>query len=258
MSEFSKFLRYIIPGLIFGFEYVLLIFSSNYTCFSELLRSHSEHIINAGSAAVALLTAGGIGFIFSAIHHVIFHIVRRFNIPFLRIDHLKTLKAAEKKNLISFEKIEDTDNISAEDLSQSGAWRILTYYWNSQLNVSKAIKASDVRTKSLTDLLHGTGTNLVANIVALTTAGLTIYYLEIGTQFFQHWIVIIIALCLFLTHLLNHFFVIRDCEGVINAIILQDLAATKKSNKLEVRLFVSEKDMEWRWLKWFKTNVKRF
>lgn len=253
MSEFSKFLRYIIPGLIFGVEYVLLIFYSNYTYYREFMGSDIKDIVNIGSVVVGFLAAGGIGFIFSAIHHVSFHIIRRINIPVLRIDHLKAIKAAENKNLILFERIEDDKitNVKADDLTQSGAWRILTYYWNSRLELSKIIKSSDPRTRTLADLLHATGTILIANVSAILAWWITIHYSEFEKAF---WAGVPVVIFFFLIHFLNHIFVIRDSEGVINAIFLEELCSNKKRTKKETRFLVSKKDIKCRFFK----NIKSF
>ena len=250
MSEFSKFLRYIIPGLIFGIEYILLILFSNYICFSELLGPGLKDIVNTGSAVIGFLAAGGMGFIFSGIYHIFFHICGRLNISVLRINQLKAIKAAEEKNLISFERIEDgkiTNNIKADSLSQSGAWRIITYYWYSKRKLSKNISGSDVRTKSLSDLVHALGTIVVANVAAILAWCITMHHLEFAIKF---WWAGALAFFLFLIHLFNYIFVIRDCEGVINAIFLEELYYTKNRTKQKIRFLVSEKDIKCRWIKW--------
>lgn len=241
MSEIKKFLRYTIPGLIFGVEYALLIFFSNPIDVRASLGPNLKDIINAGSGVVGLLAAGGISFIFSAIYHDIVHIGRRLYIPYvLGIDYLKVIKAAEKKYLISFEVIEDdiVNNIKADDLTQSGAWRILCSYWNSNFELSQ-----DTLTHSLADLLHATGTILVANIVAILAWCGTMPYFKFDIKF---WCAGSIATALFLIHLFNYIFVMRDCDGVIKARYLQELLLYKEKHLYgSTRLLVSKKDIEY-------------
>jgi hypothetical protein len=160
---------------------------------------------------------------------------------------LKAIKAAENKNLILFERIEDDKitNVKADDLTQSGAWRILTYYWNSRFELSKIIKSSDTRTRSLADLLHATGTILIANVTAILAWGITIHYLKFDKA---SWTAAPLAFFFLLIHFLNHIFVIRDSEGVINATFLEELYSNKKRTKKETRFLVSKKDIKCRWM----------
>lgn len=242
MSEFSKVLRYIFPGLIFCVEYVLLIFFSDYEFFGQLRELSSKEIINSTTAIIAILATGGIGFIFSTIYHVLIHITRRMGCSTFSLDHLKVIKAAKEQKLIGLKRIEDGGDVEADRVSLSGAWRLLTYYWNSQLKSSKIIKSADPRTQSLNDLLHGTGAILVANIVSIIVWIITL----ILFGFWPKCWAAIFAIILFLIHLFNYIFILQDCEGVINATFIQALSGGSKieAGSKPINLLVSEKDLK--------------
>src|SRR5689334_7623143 len=70
MDEARRFLRYVVPTLVFVVELALIMFVAHPECLkraSEWLRPSG-----AGFAALLVLLAGGLGYVFSLIHHTLF------------------------------------------------------------------------------------------------------------------------------------------------------------------------------------------
>lgn len=222
MDEFKKFLRYIVPGILFVLELLIILFFSHPRYFGEnlekIIPSANIETSIVSTALLGLLITGGLGVLFGSIYHVLFHIMRiSLSLCIFRwfyIDTLRVLKAAEKNKWIQFKNWETNEIIPSDNLTQSGAWRIVTSYWNERLKKETGIIASaDDRLKSFSDILHGTGTNLVACLIAIFVFIVCCYSFDF---YIILWKSAFISVILLLIHLSISIFVARDYEGVLN------------------------------------------
>jgi hypothetical protein len=198
MDDAKRFIRYVIPGIVFIVEISVYLYLSakNPTIKIiqeiELLKPDKSSItLTLG----ALLASGALGYIFSNLYYAL------HTIPWGLVDHTELLKDAEEKNWIKFagnkrtyrpivtvlleysekkkwneaakllfhvkEKCKRLSNIKFKDNSQNDAWRIATALWKSRIESSLRIKGSDNRMDTLADIMHGLGTSALASFVAM-------------------------------------------------------------------------------------------
>ena len=88
MDETRRFLRYVVPTLVFLTEVALLLLVTQKGC---LLGGVSARLKNggAGFAALLLAVAGGLGYLFSLAHHNLFWLCGKYG-----IDYREFVKAA--------------------------------------------------------------------------------------------------------------------------------------------------------------------
>jgi len=67
MGDAQRFLRYIVPGLIFIIELLAYLLISGNICFEQLM----EHSNTLGVAVSGLLVSGGLGFLFGAMYYTV-------------------------------------------------------------------------------------------------------------------------------------------------------------------------------------------
>ncbi len=225
MDEARRFLRYITPGLSFLIEIVVLLFIAQ----PSIMLGHTKSLGNAANLSLpftALIASGGLGYIFSLIHHFLFwQIYTRLEWTSLIYDHREMLNALEEKDHLKF--IDQQENIrQAKDITLENAWRVVAAIWHQRKEDSTRIKSADNRTTSLSDLMHGAGTSFVGSVFAV------IAWFSIQLIFFQAtpplW-VIVISLLFVIVHLMNYKTTVRQCQGVIEIIFADELA--NPSNK---------------------------
>ncbi len=158
MDEAKRFIRYVIPGIVFIIEVIFyLIISARYAIIHII--SSSELADSNKSIAIvlaALLTSGGLGYIFSNIYYFLVHTFTYFD-----VDHRRLLRDAEEHKWI---KLSDKE---CEKLKVNKAWIIVVALWKGSPESSEEIKSADNRMDSLADILHGLGTSAVASLLAL-------------------------------------------------------------------------------------------
>lgn len=163
MKEARVFFRFVIPGIVFAIALAAL---------SWLLQPKPtghvfKYLLNnatAGSVIGAILASGGLGALFSTIHHA-WH--GRSGGRYM--DHRQVLKRLVTEGII---EIQGTD---VNTISREQAWVIVTAVWHERTGgLNELIKSSDKATMEICDLFHSTGTSLVAIISAIILAFLLV------------------------------------------------------------------------------------
>lgn len=244
MEEYRRFFRYVLPGLIFAIELSIFVFLSD---IEELQRTinfilyHNKisEIIGIGTSIVAFLATGGLGYIFGSIYHVSFHIIRNKGTRYVGVDHRSAVVNAASNNWIALKKIENDDyDVDSKQITPSGAWRIITSYWNERVETSQIIKSAEPRSKSLADILHGTGTSFIAASVAIFTwIFILLYYHSL-----PNIISIAVVVITLLIHAFNYAFVVKDYQGVINTNAVHAMRDFASANKCPDIILVSTSD----------------
>jgi hypothetical protein len=173
MDEARRFLRYVIPGVAFIVQTLLILWI--------LIPDWTLNIIaklradtGIGIVIAALFGSGGIGFIFSTVHHVILWQCRSrwFTGP---LDHRGLIDRLRSRNVLC---LLDPQNGVALPASlkpdRFEAWAIVAALWHERIAtskwVSKKIKSAEPRSDSLANLVHSLGAARVASIVAVILA----------------------------------------------------------------------------------------
>lgn len=152
-----RFLRYIVPGLIFGIEiavYISIVLD-DWTLYKvrELFAKDG-----LGTALVALLASGALGYIFAALHHW-WHWYCDRGI----LDHAPLINRLIAQKLIP-------DPHPGRTLNRGEAWDLSIALWYERAKPDGQItETADKKVSSLGDQAHGLGATRAASVVALLT-----------------------------------------------------------------------------------------
>jgi len=186
MNEVSRFMRYVIPGLVCTFELLLALLVSN----TEGFIYHFHSITSTSFANTLGLLAGGffasgaVGYLFSNIYYAI----RECRYIPIRNDHREAVKRfideyrykiiiVDKKS----EKCTEERAINSERvdrLSLREAWEIFNLIWYEIKPKSRVLKIVDTQIARLLDILHSLGATLIGSIIFLIVMCLSPFWWE--------------------------------------------------------------------------------
>lgn len=156
MGEGEKFIRQILPGLVF------LIFSG-IQIYSFMPEEYYRFIteMNTSSAIIGVITLGGIGYIFSNIYFVLTHLIG------YTVSHVNFVQDLVRDKVISLYR--NGIEVKAENnktITQEEAWSIINTIWYVTLKKGKMERVT-VPISRLSHLLHGIGISFVALLCAI-------------------------------------------------------------------------------------------
>lgn len=230
--DIRRFLRYVVPGLLFATEAVLLL---------SLLRPDVALAqLNAlksaeglGAVFTALLASGGVGFFLSTLHHMS-HWWRWHPRPTV-VDHSGLLRDLEASRVVVFRRVDSLERLAADSISREDAWILVTSLWHARRESSPIIKAADAAAASLADMVHATGaarvSAVVAPVVAFTVAG------AISEPSYSLWSVVrfaiaaILAVGIVCVSWTNHRRTGRFAQSTIDLILAQALRTEQLSQQ---------------------------
>lgn len=160
MNEARRFLRYVIPGLVFVVQLIVLLWLLRPDWVQTLYNQELKEESGIAVVSAAFLATGGLGFLFSAIHHSLH---RRKGCGLM--DHRKVLKQLESENAWKPWK-KDSNRGNATELTRDEAWSALAALWHQRAKTSPKIDGASARTDALMDVMHSMGTNRIATLVA--------------------------------------------------------------------------------------------
>jgi hypothetical protein len=162
MDEARRFLRYVTPGLIYAILVGLLlwIILPDYT---EAKIAALANNAQLGSVLGAILLTGGLGFLFSAVHHAA-HWLSQDHAS----DHQRFLADMAFGGVIEFRDRRTGDAVVAPGTAKD-AWTALTALWYQRVTTSERIRAATERSTALSDLTHSLGTARVSSWTAIVT-----------------------------------------------------------------------------------------
>jgi len=215
MDDAKRFIRYVIPGIVFFIEVSFYLFISAKQSLidniqaSELITSENSGI---SLTLAALLTSGGLGYIFGNIYYV-FHC---FSLGL--VDHTELIKYAEKEKWIS------VVDKKAMNMNKNDAWRIVTSLWKSRIESSIRIKGIDGRMDSLADIMHGLGTSIVASLFAM----LFWVYLHCSWTSTRPWegtaiYALIISMLMVAVFIVNYILTKKNIQRIMYIILSEEL-----------------------------------
>lgn len=173
MDEAKRFLRYVIPGLIFFTETIVFL----WVIYPHIIIDNIDKFKNDSSLGLvfsSILVSGGVGYLFSVIHHY-WHwamdcevdyrnvIIYFYEKKFFEFNGYR-IKKINNKHFICDSSNEEKAN--EYNLTRFIAWTILNVLWHNLLKGSKEIEKVDQKIQSLSDLFHSLGTARVSTFAA--------------------------------------------------------------------------------------------
>lgn len=156
MNETRRFLRNVVPGLIFLGVVCLLTYLSHPCRFASI----TERQFALGDGAVVVLGAGIIGYLLAIIHHLLYHsLYRAFRC--LHVD----IRGSIKKSLKG-KRCETDLGLKLDEIGKLDAWCITEVLWHPICGQEINEKAYR-RSAGLWDLMHASGTIAIGCVAAL-------------------------------------------------------------------------------------------
>lgn len=155
MPEARRFLRYVIPGLVFVSEFLIyagILVPTTLGFVAEILKEAA----GLGVVAATLLASGGLGYLFSVIHHELHWLYPNS----AALDYRQLVDNLAKHGHLTLQES------SPARESRHAAWIVITSKWNERLTSSERVKAADAKVMAMTDLVHATGTAFIATVFA--------------------------------------------------------------------------------------------
>jgi hypothetical protein len=186
MEEARRFLRYVVPTLVFVVELALLLFTTHPEC----LKSASKWLLpsGAGFAALLVLLAGGLGYVFSLMHHTLFSWFGCYG-----IDYRTFLQDAVDCDWVRLVPYGQKDDGGRKKFTcrkkRRNAFNVIAFLWYQPGSAgdAKAPKMGEAlisRADSISDLMHSLGTSVVAVCWAVVIWMLLSYFSP-GSS--SHW-----------------------------------------------------------------------
>jgi hypothetical protein len=252
LQEAQRFLRYVVPGLIWIIEFLAYLLISGDICFRQLIDYASSK--GVGVAVSAFLVSGSLGFLFGVFYYTVvwWEKISGKRLCILKIgaDHRRVLKAVYENNgnskWLKFYWPDGTDVpvTKLNKLKNRGAWRVVASYLNARAKASKRIKGAIRGMDRLSDLMNGLGTACLGSSIALLF--FVIYNVVhafpgefscrgLGSFIFGSGILIL--------HCLNYKGVVEDYENVCGSLLLNEFELEYDENKHIIKLYVWQNDL---------------
>ena len=143
MDEARRFLRYVLPGLVILLQVVFILLLNHDL---EQIKQYTDF----GTAIIAFLASGIIGFLFSNLYYIIHWEFYLRSKSFSKLDFIRLIE--ENKELFK----DHHENIPS---SQREAWPVLNVFFT--MNYGKKLKYFERKTESISNILAGIGTTTV-------------------------------------------------------------------------------------------------
>lgn len=242
MDDARRFFRYVIPGLTFIIELSLFFLLSNPEKFlHEIIKMFSNRDLGFGAPFVLFIASGALGFLLGIIYHFLYWlpIIRRH-----MVDHSPMIKKMIDIGWLRI-KFCDSCNVDKKEITQSGAWRILTAFWHSRKNSSKIIKGANDRIDSLGNTVHGLGTVFIGAVMSFPVWWL-FNYKTINICLDTRWIVILFCVYVLIIciHLANFHAIVRDFNSIIDIVMMEQIRNEyEKNGNIPVTLYIDRMDL---------------
>lgn len=166
MDEARRFLRHVIPGLVF-LLYVLGLLVVVDPAVAPVISEQTD--AGAWLGLLVLLAAGAIGYSLGIIHHLMFSHVSGYGIDFSDV-----VNSQEPWRLSVRDSL---GRRLSPPFSLVDSWVVVNSIWQRHFNNAKPVSV-ERRAELLSDLVHGNGTVFVATILAPPTVLLLLWLLS--------------------------------------------------------------------------------
>ena len=220
MGETSRFLRFVLPSLVFV---ILLLISFIILRFQTVLflfkNNQLTDKISVSTALGGLIVLGGLGYMFAIIYFAVYWIFSRFGKHFF--NHLTTLN-----NLSEYIRVINPSGEEIKIKDKAAAWFIINTYWHRKTKISKAMAGVDERLdRYYSDITTSLGTTVVATILSLAAfVYLCFTYYSTKTISIElYWAVFIIYVIFLVFLFINFIKTLISYEALVNITIATQL-----------------------------------
>jgi hypothetical protein len=216
MDEARRFLRYVTPGLAFAVQALFLFFILDRCWTFDLIKDLSTKA-GAGAAIGLFLTSGGLGYLFSVVHHVVHNMVDH---PLISaVDHTEAVKELMAKGCLNI-------GIESEAVNRDTAWLAVTAVWKERLDEefgSSKIRSANEYATALMDHVHSAGAVRMSALCALVLLfSFIVFPVPWGPQVACEWpkvLTLVFGVGLVLLHHWNYLLVGSRSERFINEVL---------------------------------------
>ncbi len=208
MNNLESFFRYIIPGLIFFIELILLMIFSG-----DLSMNQLKDIIKDFSIIItAFVVSGGIGFLFGIFYYTI-----SWRIPCFLINFRKIIIEAKNKGWLVIKPFKNTMKI---DNRTSYYW-ITFSLWDS-LKVKPEIKEVNDHAVRIAHIANGLGTICFATFISLIYFSIN-HFCNLNKNIYSWIIWFFVGLFVLFIQIINFIHVVKDHHILIGSVLLNYL-----------------------------------
>lgn len=244
MDDARKFFRYVIPGLTFIIETSVYFWLSDPGKFhNDAVKIFSGNDLGIGAFFTIFVASGALGFLLGIIYHFLYWLP---GIRSYMVDHSPLIK---KMMAVGWVKLKycDSCDVEQKEITQAGAWRILTAFWHSRKGSSKIIKGANDRIDSLGNTAHGLGTACVGAMISYPIWIFIECYLgNFKPSLSFSWSIFswttIFYIIILIVHIANYIAIIKDFSSIINIVTTVQIQSEYK-NKGASTIYISKRDM---------------
>lgn len=208
MVDARRFMRYVIPGLIYAVLLAAAFFASDPARMICFITS-GDISNNIGFVLTALLASGALGYVFSNIYFGLYWLTDN---SIVAINHKALFSALGSRiNIINAQGTQ----IDKNTLTKRDAWTIWSNYWFSNIENSKKYKVSSARVDNLVDITHSLGASLISSFLSF----ITWLWLSPSLQSDKYKIIIIVWGIFLYLLVRNYYKTHRAVERMVNSIL---------------------------------------
>lgn len=229
MKEAQRFLRYVIPGLVFIIEVSIYLLISANQDFIDLIKKWRTEITSISFVISVFLASGGIGFWFGIFYRVLYW-SRDYRIKVFKplsiipiVNHSSLIKDSVIRNFLVL-RSSDSKEVNPNNISQLEAMCIVNAFWNERKESSKKIKEANPFVDRLTDIMHGLGAAYIGSIIAILVWLLVIpLVFEKLVETRPLIVASFISVVIVIIHYVNYRNVVTNVQRVVNIIVADEL-----------------------------------
>lgn len=230
MGEERRFIRGIIPGLVFFVELsIVLLFLLDKCQIHSILKKSS----NIGTPFLVFISSGGIGYFLGIVHRFIYWV--HFPLNFRKI--ITNLISNNNVDL----RIADKKINKSNEINQNGSWRILNeiFYIRKE---STLISGPEERNDRLFDNMHSSGTSFWGFIIIIIIVIISFHfgYLSCNAKTVIGIIVIIVLL---ITHSCEYFTARNNALFFLEVVLTNELYSYKEKENKSLRIYIAKGDI---------------
>ena len=262
MAEARRFLRYLLPGLVFFFYIFIAAYSADLHNRWRFLRSLIEFVISKdnefASVVFGIFATSLMGFFLSMAHHFFHNFCKHYG-----TNHIDFMARIKEENLVRFcldnhvlLRFNSEPYIIVDEVRFTllGAWRTFMAIWFT-LHEMESVKSAHQRSEQMADLYHSFGAMLIGSIISLFAyiAALAIYgtdthYFEISYNY-KIWLsYFAIYIIIFFVHVVSYFTLRSVHTGFIQLVLWNALVNRKQKLHTPLNFVVRESETKC-WLK---------
>lgn len=234
MNEAQRFLRYVVPGVVFLVEFFLLARFCT-PCGRSFQNEVFKTLGGIDGAFLVLVFSAGFGYLLAQAYHVVTHVIRYLARRFFQsnLRHGKFLRALERDRSLFLRNQQGQRHAICNRLTARGEWRVMDGLWW-RIEPRDVRESLIARADNMMNLKHAADAGLTACITAIIFflvcywGRLSEWKAALGIAFLlvlhvPHWIILGREAPRLVEHLLNNFFFAKVSSPVVVAVTDDDL-----------------------------------